>query len=130
MPITPELRHACYKCKEELVFEVKIGRRDTCPNCAAYLHCCYNCKFWDPNVHNQCTENQGEFIRDRAEGNFCLYFTFLPLGEDRSSEADSAKAKLAALFGGGASASSGPGAGAPSKEDDARARLEALFRKP
>lgn len=129
MPVVPEPRHACYKCKEELVFEVKIGRRDTCPNCAAYLHCCFNCSYWDPNVHNQCTENQGEFIRDRAEGNFCLYFTFSAIGDDRTSEADAAKARLDALFGSGAPSSSAPRQSAPSKEDEARARLEKLFGK-
>ena len=131
MAVTEEPRYACYKCGEELVFEVKIARRDTCPNCAAYLHCCFNCKFWDPNVHNQCTENQGEFIRDRSEGNFCLYYTFKQIGEDRSSEVDAAKARLASLFGG---ANKGAGGAltdrpAPSKEDEARARLEALFKK-
>lgn len=129
MAITQEPRHACHKCKEELVFEVKIGRRDTCPNCAAYLHCCFNCKFWDPNVHNQCTENQGEFIRDRAEGNFCLYFTFSQIGEDRSSESNEAKSKLDALFGGGAGSTAAPRVTAPSKEDEARARLAKLFSK-
>ncbi|GMV41586.1 MAG: hypothetical protein AMXMBFR64_33020 [Myxococcales bacterium] len=129
MAIPQEPRHACYKCKEELVFEVKIGRRDTCPNCAAYLHCCFNCSYWDPNVHNQCTENQGEFIRDRAEGNFCLYFTFAQIGEDRTSEADAAKSRLEALFGGKPGGSAAPRPSAPSKEDEARARLEKLFGK-
>jgi len=120
-----ESRFSCFKCKEELIFDVKIGRRDMCPNCGAYLHCCKNCRFYDPNVHNQCTENQGEFIRDREEGNFCLYFEFHPLGEDRSAEVDAARSKLDALFGGG-------GAVAPkalSPADDARARLDALFGK-
>ncbi len=129
-----EKRHVCYSCKEELVFETKIGRRDMCPSCSAYLHCCLNCDFWDPNAHNQCTENQGEFIRDRAEGNFCGFFTFKSLGENVMSEADQAKAKLGSLFGGGptpsASKPSNPfGGPSPSSEDAARARLDALFKK-
>ena len=135
MKITPEARHACYKCEEELVFDVKIGRRDICPNCNSYLHCCFNCEFWDPNVHNQCRENQGEFIRDREEGNFCLYFTFAKLGEDHSSEANEAKSKLEALFSGTALATGdgaqtiGESARSVSTEDDARAKLDALFKK-
>lgn len=121
---TREPRYRCYHCHEELVFEVKIGRRDMCPNCGAYLHCCYNCKFWNPDVHNQCTENQGEFIRDRAEGNFCLYFTFRPIVEEGRDEAAEAKARLEAMFGGG------PGRQAlPRSADEAKARLEALFKK-
>jgi DNA-directed RNA polymerase subunit RPC12/RpoP len=131
MAVTEDPRYACYKCGEELVFEVKIGRRDTCPNCASYLHCCFNCSYWDPNVHNQCTENQGEFIRDRAEGNFCLYFSFRHIGEDRSTEVDAAKARLNSLFTSGKiSQSAAPGlTPSPKKEDEARARLEALFKK-
>ena len=134
MPDYVEPKHACYNCKEELVFEVKIGRRDLCPNCGSYLHSCFNCEFWDPNVHNECRENQGEFIRDRAQGNFCLYFSFRAMREDNRSEQDEAKSKLEALFGGGGPSTSAPadpfGGGSPmSKEDEARAKLEALFKK-
>lgn len=121
---TQEPRYRCYNCGEELVFEVKIGRRDMCPNCYAYLHCCYNCKFWNPGVHNQCTENQGEFIRDRSEGNFCLYFTFKSVNEDDTeSEAAQAKKNLDALFGGGTTKT------APKTPEEAKARLDALFKK-
>ena len=126
-----EPRYACYHCKEELVFDVKIGRRDLCPNCSSYLHACFNCAHWDPNVHNQCHENQGEFIRDRAEGNFCLYFDFKAIGEDRSAEQGEARDRLEALFSGSSLSASkeSPLQRAPSQEDEARARLEALFKK-
>lgn len=133
MPELVEPVHACYKCEEELVFDVKIGRRDVCPNCASYLHSCFNCEFWDPNVHNECRENQGDFIRDRAQGNFCLYFTFRQKKEDNRSAEDEAKAKLNALFGGGGAtkdpAVPNPLGSSLSKEDEARAKLEALFKK-
>jgi hypothetical protein len=117
--------HRCYKCGDELVFDVKIGRRDMCPNCYAYLHCCKNCRFWDPSVHNECVENRAEFIRDREEGNFCLYFTFKESEEGQESEADAAKAKLNALFGGGPAEARK----APQTADDAKAKLDALFKK-
>ena len=118
--------HKCHRCHEELVFDVKIGRRDMCPNCYAYLHCCFNCRFWDPSVHNECTENASEFIRDRSEGNFCLYFTFKELDDDDVSGEDDAKARLNALFGGGGT---GVPKASPKSADDARARLEDLFKK-
>ena len=127
--------HACYSCKEELVFDVKIGRRDMCPNCSAYLHACYNCEHHDKNVHNECRENQGEFIRDRAEGNFCLYFEFRALHKDGNDATDAAKARLNALFGGGSEApeEKKPTLGdfefSAKTEEDARARLENLFKK-
>ena len=130
-----ELRHACYKCEEELVFDVKIGRLDTCPNCGAYLHSCRNCRFWSASAHNQCIENQGEFIRDREAGNFCGFFQFRVIGEDASAEINAHKAKLDAMFGGGGPAKPTVTWGAPDAakserpEDIARAKLDALFKK-
>lgn len=137
MSSAAEPRHQCYKCEEELVFDVKIGRLDTCPNCNAYLHSCRNCRYWNVSAHNQCTENQGEFIRDREAGNFCNWFAFRVVGEDNTAELNAAKSKLDALFGGGAGAAKpaaatslwGAPAAAKSPEDEARARLEALFKK-
>lgn len=134
MTTPQETRHQCYKCQEELVFEVKIARLDTCPNCGAYLHSCRNCRFWSPSAHNQCTENQGEFIRDREAANFCGWFAFRVVGEDNSKHVDDAKARLEALFGKGpekpAVSFGAPAAATPqSAEDAARARLEALFKK-
>jgi predicted RNA-binding Zn-ribbon protein involved in translation (DUF1610 family) len=132
MPLTVEPRHQCYKCQEELVFEVKIGRLDTCPNCGAYLHSCRNCRFWSLSAHNQCLENQGEFIRDREGGNFCGFYQFRVLGEDNSKEIDGARSKLESLFGKSAPAPTLGSLGVPvaqSPEDAARARLEALFKK-
>jgi hypothetical protein len=118
-----EPRFKCHKCGEELIFDVKIGRRDMCPNCYAYLHCCFNCKYWNPDVHNQCTENQGEFIRDRAEGNFCLYFTFKSMDDSGDDEERKAKDRLSKAFGGGEVKTS------PRTADEAKARLDALFGK-
>lgn len=130
-----EVRNACYKCEEELVFDVKIGRLDTCPNCGAYLHSCRNCRFWSISAHNQCIENQGEFIRDREAGNFCGFFQFRVVGEDASAEINAHKAKLEAMFGGGTGAAKPavtwgtPEKAAERPEDAARAKLDALFKK-
>lgn len=130
---TQDKRHSCYSCSEELIFETKVGRRDMCPNCSAYLHCCLNCEHHDKNAHNECRENQGEFIRDRREGNFCLYFEFESLGDDGSSAEDEAKSKLDALFGGGGPKKEKPTLGdwkpSAKTEDEARSRLDDLFKK-
>ncbi len=119
------VRHRCYKCQEPLEFKVKIGRRDMCPNCYAYLHCCKNCRFWDPAVHNECLENRAEFIRDREEGNFCLYFTFKEEEESAEDEQKKAKDGLARLFG----VSMENATKVPQTADDAKRRLEELFKK-
>jgi hypothetical protein len=130
--VIAEPRHQCYKCLEELVFEVKIGRLDTCPNCSAYLHSCRNCRFWSKSAHNECIENQGEFIRDREAGNFCGFFQFRIMGEDTSAEVNAARSKLESLFGKSPekpTISFGTPEPVQSPEDAARARLEALFKK-
>ena len=129
--MTPEVRHECYKCGEELVFDVKIGRLDTCPNCAAYLHSCRNCRFWSASAHNQCLENQGEFVRDREAGNFCGHFQFRIVVEEGQDEASLAKSKLNAMFGGGGAAKSAGWSlpDAADKERDAMSKLDALFKK-
>lgn len=123
--VDKEKKFRCYKCNESLRFDVKIGRRDMCQNCYAYLHCCKNCQFWDPSVHNECTENRAEFIRDREEGNFCLYFTFKESPEDEVNEAQKAKEGLQKLFG----VSVDRPNKAPQTADDAKKRLEELFKK-
>jgi len=115
----------CYKCGEDLHFDVKIGRRDMCPNCYAYLHCCKNCQYWDVSVHNECTENRAEFIRDREEGRFCLYFTFKEAPDESQAEEGAAKAQIQKMFG----VSLDDGSRDPKTEDEARKRLERLFKK-
>ena len=93
----------CHSCGNEQHFEVKVGvkvgRRDTCPHCAADLHACKNCDHYDPGLHNMCKEPEAAFIRDRSEANFCPHFVFK---QRDSFQADTgvsaAKKKLADLF--------------------------------
>lgn len=80
----------CYKCQTAIDI-AKPRRGDTCPNCHAYVHCCRNCHFYDPNVHNQCREPQAEWVADKERPNFCEYFTPAEAkaagGQDRRQEA-------------------------------------------
>ncbi|NUM66281.1 hypothetical protein HUU39_13510 [candidate division KSB1 bacterium] len=89
----------CYSCGKEISLEGKPGRRDTCPKCAAYLHCCRNCRFYDVNAHHQCREPQAEWVQDKEMGNFCDYFEAAAKsrqpGADRAAEA---RKKLDQLF--------------------------------
>lgn len=76
----------------------RIGRRDACLHCGADLHCCLNCRFYEPHAHNQCREPQAERQVDKTVGNFCEYFS---AGEGRPAQApkaDTARARLEALF--------------------------------
>jgi len=84
----------CYGCKKELKIDGKVGFRDLCPHCSAYLHSCVQCRLYDLKNEN-CTEPQAEKVRDPEAGNFCDYFIAResdggtePDGGDRSEAED------------------------------------------
>ena len=66
----------CFSCKRELEVGEKTGRTETCPFCNADLHCCLNCRFYDPAAYNQCREPQAERVVEKDRSNFCDYFSF------------------------------------------------------
>jgi len=88
----------CHKCKNSFELEVKMGRREECPHCASDLHCCKNCKYWDPKCYNECTEHIAEYIPDREKANFCGMFTFREGPPSEGPDLLQAKSKLDALF--------------------------------
>lgn len=98
------MAYFCYKCSNELdliiTVGVKVGRHDTCDHCGANLHCCKNCRFYDPGVHNECLETQADFIRDREEVNFCSHYELKKRDSapEQDDSAEKAKAKLDSLF--------------------------------
>ncbi len=89
----------CFQCSHEIKIERQPGRTDTCPACQSYLHCCRNCRFYDPKAHHECREPQAEWVQDKAAGNFCEYFEAAvspaPTKTDRVAEA---RRKLDELF--------------------------------
>ena len=89
----------CYACRAEVSELTPIGRRDLCASCGADLHCCRNCRHHDVFAQNQCREPGTEPVRDREAGNFCEYFSFRAgLGAREADPAAEAKARLEALF--------------------------------
>jgi hypothetical protein len=94
----------CWKCGEsiQLPSGSPVGKRDTCPRCSSDLHSCRNCDFYDPAKHNQCTETQAEWVRDKEAANYCDYYRPNPTiyaGQRRPpSAAADAKKKFDSLF--------------------------------
>jgi hypothetical protein len=89
----------CYKCNYEINSDIKIRRQETCPKCSGYLHCCRNCRFYDPAAYHECHEPQAEWVRDKEMANFCEYFEPRKNnGSQGNSKADEAKKKLEELF--------------------------------
>ena len=92
----------CHACGKELQIERKVGRSEMCPHCGADLHVCLNCLFFSPAEYNQCREPQADRVVEKSRSNFCDYFT-LAGSATRGREV--------------------------SKKDDARSRLNDLFKK-
>jgi hypothetical protein len=67
---------SCHSCGATvpLEFGEKVSRREECSRCGADLHCCRNCRFFDPGRNNQCAEPQSERVVDKTQSNFCDYF--------------------------------------------------------
>ena len=87
----------CYFCGERFEAEQRLSRSAVCEKCGRDLHCCLNCKFYDPGAHNNCREPQAEWVPDRYKANFCQYFVPTPAPLE-SKKVREAKAKLEALF--------------------------------
>jgi len=90
----------CHRCHNTIPIEDTPGRREVCPTCGADLHCCFNCRFFDPDVYNQCREPQAERVLDKNKSNFCDFFIFTDQLRASALKAPgaSAKQKLEDLF--------------------------------
>jgi predicted RNA-binding Zn-ribbon protein involved in translation (DUF1610 family) len=99
----PRFAVSCFSCGEKVAFERSLGRTDTCPDCDADLKVCKTCRHHDRSAPQQCREPTAEFVSNKERANFCGLYEPSATGADL-----------------------GPG---PSPADDAKARLEALFKK-
>lgn len=118
---------SCPSCGAEHTFDGALGFREECERCAADLHVCLTCRFYDPYVENECRETEAEYVKAKDRRNLCEYWKPREGGDAGTSEADAARAKLAALFGDKAPAAAAPSS--TSAADEAKRKLEALFKK-
>lgn len=116
-------RLACWKCGSSLEF-LSLARRDECPACAAELHVCRMCRFYDPGVSQACREPVADPVLDKERANFCGYFEPAP-NAFRPADGAAARARqeLEALFGKVPMGERAPG----ESTDTARAALDRLF---
>jgi len=64
----------CHNCGREIKVIGKVLRKDECPHCNADMHCCKNCRFFDPGRSKQCSEPQADYVSDKLKANFCEFF--------------------------------------------------------
>lgn len=120
--VVPSL--ACHLCGAALDVHEPVARDAECPACRGDVRCCRNCRHYDERYNNSCTETEADPVPEKSRRNFCEFFYFSrepfvkPAGAKREADA---RAKLDALFGGGAK---------PGASSDAKSKLDALFKKP
>jgi hypothetical protein len=88
----------CYSCGKDVDFQGRISIRETCLSCGNDLHTCHNCRFFDEKSNRECKEPSAELINDKDKYNRCDWFEFAGGLSDRSAKSDEAKEKLEALF--------------------------------
>ena len=110
------MRVRCRKCGAEWDVKGRIGVRDECPECAAYIHTCLYCRQYDPRLKD-CRLGTTEPVRDRAGQNFCEEFEYGQAADEPPRHEPG---------------SGGRGKDAEPKRSaaDARKRFEQLFRDP
>lgn len=120
----------CYRCGTSLEkLTLPLSRRDQCPECLVDLHVCKMCLSYAPQLADQCTQDDAEDVREKAQANFCDYFqpSATAYAPGRMSGHERSEAELEALFGaGGASTPAEPDA--DSAQADALTRAEDLFK--
>jgi hypothetical protein len=115
----------CWHCGATLeAVPLPIGRREECSHCAASLHVCRQCHFFDRSANRMCHEPMADEVTDKELANFCDYFRpRAGLAGAVDPEAAKSRARLEALFGGssgGKSPAAGPRdpAARPKREQD------------
>ena len=91
------IKGKCYFCGADIELSDKIFQKDTCESCKRDLHSCVQCKFYDIRASNQCREPLSDFVRDKEKRNICGYFEFAGGGGTPGAVED-AKKKLDDLF--------------------------------
>ncbi len=88
----------CAHCGKGIEVGARTGRTETCPFCRADLHCCRNCRFYDPRLSKQCQEPGAELVREKTKANHCDFFTFAESSDAKESMNENTRRELDALF--------------------------------
>lgn len=91
----------CFRCGCTIPGDQRVLRKDECPSCRQDLHCCRQCRFYDPGLSNQCAEPQVELVLDKERANFCDFFRIAEEGGSTSrasKESSTAREAWSKLF--------------------------------
>lgn len=84
----------CHACGHPWTSEKRQpGVKEYCEKCSAYLHCCLNCRFYNPSVHNACDIPTTEWVGDKNGANFCDEFEFKDSATPKPNKDSGSKAR-------------------------------------
>lgn len=138
--MTDRISLCCWKCgsRQENVL-LPFSRSQECSACSADLHACRGCDNYETQLSDNCSEDRADSVTNKETANFCDFFkaSTQAFRGASNTEADAARAKLAALFGDAPPTSAAtPDSEHPamktdqlSESDKALAELNRLFSK-
>jgi hypothetical protein len=90
----------CHACGAAGVPDDPVPRESTCERCGADLRACRNCRHWDVRHHNECRETEADPVSDKTRRNFCEFFDYstAPFAAPATDRAAEARARLEAMF--------------------------------
>lgn len=93
----------CFFCGAEVDVTDRIKHTESCFSCKADLHCCMNCRHYDPSRKYECRELINNPIYDKVRRNYCDMFLYLegpPREHELKELQDKAKSEADKLFSG------------------------------
>lgn len=84
----------CCKCGVEQELKGKLSFRAKCDHCNAWLHCCINCKNYQPGLSNDCKIPGTESNPNREAMNFCEDFELLGAGPPKRANLEDISRRL------------------------------------
>ncbi len=87
----------CFSCGDPIESDA-VFRTDRCGGCEADVKTCTNCRHYDASVSNGCRETAADYVHRKDRANYCDYFDPRRDRIEVKSEVDDARAKLEALF--------------------------------
>ena len=76
MPVDLNGKVKCYKCHNIIDHAPgdKIYRDEECEHCGAFIRTCKMCRFYAPEVYNECKEPSAQKVPEKEKPNYCDYF--------------------------------------------------------
>ena len=76
MPVDLNGKVKCYNCHNIIDHAPgdKIYRDEECEHCGASIRTCKMCRFYAPEVYNECKEPSAQKVPEKEKPNYCDYF--------------------------------------------------------